>query len=144
MEATVLLCDAAQSVNGKLYILGGGWSITGPRPTPSALAIKLDVPWTDANRPILVKAQLVDPDGQLVLLPAPDGTSKSVEIEMQVEVGRPPGLLPGTTLDSTVAISLPPLPLPTGSRFVWQVEIDGESKPHWQIAFTTRPAAPSS
>jgi hypothetical protein len=25
MEATMLLCDRAQVVDGKLYILGGGW-----------------------------------------------------------------------------------------------------------------------
>jgi hypothetical protein len=25
-EVTMLLCDAAQAVDGKLYVLGGGWS----------------------------------------------------------------------------------------------------------------------
>jgi len=43
------LADAAQEVRGKLYILGGGWSVTGPDVPPMALAIKLDVPWSDAN-----------------------------------------------------------------------------------------------
>jgi hypothetical protein len=27
MKLTMLLADAAEAVNGKLYILGGGWSI---------------------------------------------------------------------------------------------------------------------
>ena len=31
MKILLMLCDAAQAVDGKLYVLGGGWSIT---PTP--------------------------------------------------------------------------------------------------------------
>ena len=37
----MILADSAQVADGKLYILGGGWSITGPDPTPSAVAIKM-------------------------------------------------------------------------------------------------------
>ena len=33
----MLLADAAQQLGGKLYILGGGWSVTGPQPAPSAI-----------------------------------------------------------------------------------------------------------
>ena len=29
-KVTMMLADAAQAVEGKLYILGGGWSVTGP------------------------------------------------------------------------------------------------------------------
>ena len=50
MKLTMLLADAAEAVGGKLYILGGGWSITGPQPTPSAIAIKIDVPWDQTNK----------------------------------------------------------------------------------------------
>ena len=42
---TLMLADSAQEVGGKLYILGGGWSVTGPVVPPSAVAIKIDVPW---------------------------------------------------------------------------------------------------
>ena len=38
MKVTILLADAAQAVEGKLYILGGGWSITGPDPSPMSRA----------------------------------------------------------------------------------------------------------
>ena len=34
----MMLADAAQAVEGKLYILGGGWSVTGPEPSASAIA----------------------------------------------------------------------------------------------------------
>ena len=26
----MLLCDSAQVADGKLFVLGGGWSLTGP------------------------------------------------------------------------------------------------------------------
>ena len=45
----MLLCDAAQVSDGKLYILGGGWSMTGPDPVPSAVALKIDVDWHEAE-----------------------------------------------------------------------------------------------
>ena len=45
----MMLADSAQAVAGKLYILGGGWSMTGPAATPSALAIKFEVPWEAAK-----------------------------------------------------------------------------------------------
>ena len=51
MKVTILLADAAEAVNGKLYVLGGGWSITGPDPSPMALAIKIEVPWDQSNQP---------------------------------------------------------------------------------------------
>lgn len=138
MEATLLLCDAAQAINGKLYILGGGWSITGPMPVPSAVALKIDVPWSEANRKIHAKVELVDADGSLVLVPDQFGNEQPVQLEFDFEVGRPPGLAHGTPLDATVALNIPPLPLSPGSRFAWRLEVDGESKPHWQVPFTTR------
>jgi hypothetical protein len=40
----MMLADAAQVANGKLFILGGGWSVTGPEPSPSAIVLKIAVP----------------------------------------------------------------------------------------------------
>jgi len=73
VEATILLCDAAEAVNGKLYILGGGWSVTRPAPAPSALAVKIDVPWTDAYRKIPLIVELLTEDGPQVRVPDPLG-----------------------------------------------------------------------
>lgn len=138
MRVTMLLADAAEAVNGKLYILGGGWSITGPEPMPSALALKIDVPWTEANRRHSLVLSLRNADGLPVLLPTPDG-ERPLEIKGDFEVGRPPGISAGTPLDATLAISIGPLPLPAGQRFVWTLAIDGESRDEWQVPFSTRP-----
>lgn len=139
MKATLLLADAAQAVNGKLYILGGGWSITGPGPTASAIAIKIDVPWDEANRHHSLKLTLVNADGQPVMVPTPTG-DRAVELSAEFEVGRPPGLKPGTPLDVALAINIGPLPLQPDSRYVWRCSIDGRSAEDWRLTFTTRPA----
>ena len=39
MKITLLLCDHAQEVGGKLYVLGGGWSIYRGTPVTMALAV---------------------------------------------------------------------------------------------------------
>ena len=134
MKASLLLADAAQVVQGKLYILGGGWSITGPEPTPSAIAIKIDVPWDEANRRHRFQLNLLDADGKPVII-----GNQPVSITGEFEAGRPAGLLPGTPLDVTLAINIGPLPIQPGSRYVWRLSINDRSDEDWELAFTMRP-----
>jgi hypothetical protein len=63
-------------------------------------------------------------------------------VEGQFEVGRPPGLKPGSPLDFALAVNVPPLQLPPDSRYVWRLAIDGESDEDWYVGFTTRPGPP--
>ena len=141
MKVTMLLADSAQAVGGKLYILGGGWSITGPLPTLSAIALKIEVPWDLATRRHNMMLELINADGQPVRLPTPDG-EQPVKVEGQFETGIPAGLTPGTPIDATVAVNINPLPLPPGGRYIWRLSIDGETKEEWQVAFSTRPNLP--
>ena len=60
----MLLADSAQEVGGKLYILGGGWSITGPEPLPMAIALKLEVPWDRTNEQHSLLLEFLDEDGE--------------------------------------------------------------------------------
>ena len=69
----MMLADAAQAVEGKLYILGGGWSITGPEPTPSAIAAYIQVPWDRTNVQHEFRFELLDADGNPVILEDPEG-----------------------------------------------------------------------
>jgi hypothetical protein len=139
MKLTMLLADAVQAVGGKLYILGGGWSITGPGPVAMALAIKIEVPWTEANTRHRLRLALLNEDGQAVLIPTPVG-DRAVELDTTFEVGRPPGLRPGTPLDVPLAINLSALPLQPDSRYVWRCSVNDELRDEWQVAFSTRPA----
>jgi len=139
MKVTMLLADFAQAVNGKLYILGGGWSIIGPDPTPFAIAMKIEVPWDEANRPHRISLTLLNADGQPVTVPTPEGV-RPIEIQANLEVGRPAGMTPGTPLDSVAAFNFGLMPIPPGGRYVWRLTIDGRTDENWQAAFSTRPA----
>lgn len=138
MKVTLLLADAAQSVDNKLYILGGGWSVTGPEPVPFAIAMKVEVPWDRTNQRHRWTLRLVDADGQAVMVPTDQG-SRPVEIAGEFEVGRPPGIPPGTPIDLSVAINSGPIPIPPGGRYVWRLSVDDEENDAWAVGFTTRP-----
>jgi hypothetical protein len=49
MKVTGILCDYAVVADGKLYISGGGWNVTGPEPSQSAIALLFEVPWDRTN-----------------------------------------------------------------------------------------------
>jgi hypothetical protein len=122
MRVAMLLADAADVVGGKLYVLGGGWSQLGvPEvPTNMALAIKIDVPWDQTNTKHQVVAKLITADGEEV-----EVNDEPVRAEVEFEVGRPPGLPPGTAIDAPLALSFSGLMLAAGT-YVWELEIDGE------------------
>ncbi len=134
----MMLCDAAQVADGKLYILGGGWSITGPDPAPSAIAIKIEVDWNEADAEHHWELYVVDADGKEVGVETPDGTLM-IEIRGDFQVGRPDGVPPGSPIDLPLAINLGPLPLEPGNRYTWRLTIDGVSDEAWTLGFTTRP-----
>ena len=137
----MMLADAAQAVGGKLFILGGGWSVCGPEPLPMALAVKIEVPWDQANLAHAWRLELLDSDGAPVLADTPDG-ARPIEVQSEFEVGRPAGVKPGTPLDLAFAISFGPLALPAATRYEWRLSIDDESEDDWRVAFTKLASAP--
>jgi hypothetical protein len=134
----MLLCDAAQVSDGKLFILGGGWSMTGPDPVPSAVALKIDVDWHEAEASHHWELFLEDADGQPVLMETTEGT-QPVEVRGEFTVSQPQGIPEGSPIDVALAVNLGPLPLAPGTRFAWRLMIDGESLPNASLGFTTRP-----
>lgn len=88
-----MLADAAQEVNGKLYIIGGGWNlITVPsgaspiRHRMLAVVAILSIEWHEANEPLTFEIDLVDADGRSVMPQTLKG---------ELTVGRPPMLPKG-------------------------------------------------
>ncbi len=116
----MLLADAAQESGGKLYVLGGGWSIVKRSgPMSMALAIKIEVPWTDANARHEIVAELLNEDGAQAL-----SNGRPVRIEGALEVGRPAGIPAGTALDAPLALTVNGVELDAGG-YRWQLAIDG-------------------
>jgi hypothetical protein len=135
----MMLADYAVVAGGKLVIVGGGWSITGPAPTPFAIALKVEVPWDQGNAKHKMRVELVDADGEPVLVPTEGGIEQQLAMEGEFEVGRPAGLKPGTPLDVMLAVNFPPQPIPPGGRYVWRLSIDGHTDEDWRLGFTVRP-----
>jgi hypothetical protein len=117
----MLLCDYAEELGGKLYIMGAGWSqLRTPRqPSNMALAIKLSVPWNQANEPHSLAIRLVTADGD----PVTNEQDEEVMIMGKLEVGRPPGIRPGSNLDVPLAAKFSGLVLEPGT-YRWQLDVD--------------------
>jgi hypothetical protein len=63
----VVLADAAQAVGGKLYILGGGWTlfraVNFPAPAQIALAMSISYTAAEAGRQISLRIAVADEAG---------------------------------------------------------------------------------
>ena len=135
MRVTMLLADAAQEVNGKLYVLGGGWSVTGPDLPPMAIAIKLDVPWSAANAQHAVRprpGRRGRPGGACGRQPAAGCGSRAASRS----AGRR-GSRRAATSTSRSSVTIPPFPVSTG-RYSWRLTIDEESGEDWVRPFQVR------
>jgi len=106
------------------------------------IALLIAVPWDRANRKLGFTLDLLDEDGTPVTAQNQIGNEVPVTIAVTVEVGRPPGLPQGVSLDVPLAIEVPPLVLSPGRRFEWVLTIDGESKEDWRLPFMVRPTTP--
>jgi hypothetical protein len=133
---SVILADAAQVAEGKLSLLGGGWQLIGPNPSPIALGVIVGVPWTETNRRHTLAFKLLDGDGKGVIL---QGGTAPLEIQASFELGRPPGISPGTRLNFPMAFNLPSLNLSPGT-YEWAWSVDNETREEWRLAFAVRSA----
>lgn len=141
MKLTLLLADWAEVLNGKLYVMGGGWTETGPAPSPSALAAIIEVDWNETNIEHTLKFALMDADNRPVMIPTPTG-EQPTEIEAKFNVGRPPEAKRGSSFNVPLAMNIGPLPLQPGRVYVWRCSIDDKTEEHWGATFTTRAMQP--
>jgi hypothetical protein len=138
MNVTLMLADAVQVADGKLFILGGGWTLTGPQPTPAGIAIKIEVSPPEFDRSHHWELFLEDADGQLVMIDTPEGP-QSIEVRGDFSATTPTDALPGTSVVVPMAINFGPIPLTPGQRFTWRLVIDGDSLEGSTVSFSTRP-----
>lgn len=125
IQAQLILADAAQvDPGGKVYMLGAGWETTTIPTAPHAVVAFIKVPWDRTNLRLQVLLRLLDADGQEVRLPGPLG-EQPVAADSFLEVGRPPGLAPGSSIGVPFALNLPSLPLKPAS-YEWRLEVAKE------------------
>jgi hypothetical protein len=86
----LVVAEASLAANNRHYIHGTIdvlWASGFPVIHPAlSIAIRLRVPWNDANTPFPIEIDLVDPDEQSILPEPPRGT---------ITMGRPPTAIPG-------------------------------------------------
>lgn len=94
-----LIADYAEVVAGKLYVMGGGWSVSNAAGLPAqvrlAVAAGIRVGWEETNRTIPVVITVEDDDGRPI-----------ARIEAGVNVGRGPDLVPGTSQLAQLAANM--------------------------------------
>ncbi len=132
-HAIVMMADAVQVSDGKLFILGGGLGVIGPRPQQISVAVRIAVPWDQANVKHDWRLELLDEDGRPVVL-----REKPVRVVGQFEAGRPAGVAPGTSLSVPLGINFGAIPLPRGGRYTWQFFINDQSAETWNAPFSVR------
>src|SRR4051794_22254181 len=126
MKVTMMLADHVQVADGKLFVSGGGWSWISVG-SPFGIALLVEVPWDRLNEKHKLRLELVDADGQPVIVAGPMG-EKPVLIEGEFVGGRHPEHVPGTPLTMPVPFNVGPgMPLDAGQRYRWQLTINGET-----------------
>ncbi|MDD5748177.1 MAG: hypothetical protein PHP64_03870 [Actinomycetota bacterium] len=123
MEAMMLLCDYAEVINGKFYIMGGGWTSCPPGRRNMAVAVRVLVQWDETNVKNKLSLVLQDEDGKTVEIGEPP---RQVRQDGDFEVGRPPGVPRGTELDFAIVFGFTGLALLPERGYRWQLEINGE------------------
>ena len=108
-----------------------------------ALVVLIDCAWDETNQAHKMLIELVDADGHPVSFQqGPLGQSlPAVHIEVDVEVGRPPGLPAGSPQRQPMSINMGPgLALTPGQKYEFRLVIDGEPQDSWLSSFMIRPA----
>lgn len=132
LELDIILADASvvDAATGKVNLLGGGWS-TVPTPTPPGSVVLIArVPWSMTNEQLPLRVRLVNADGELAQV-QPDDSGAVIDIELTLEVGRPPGTPRGAPITNISNFHYPPLALSPG-RHEWQVEFASQK---WSRGF---------
>jgi hypothetical protein len=124
LGVTLLLCDSAQALAGKLYILGAGWRQVQPMPSGTpiqmALGILVEIPQHLANREFSLVTRLESAAGALV-----EFGQGPVTVATKLEVRLPPGTPPDAPLAANLAVNMGLLPLGAG-HYAWVVAMDDE------------------
>jgi hypothetical protein len=112
----VLIADAVENVNGKLYVMGGGWAVfrsaSFPVQVRFGIAASLLVSWEETNAQHDVHIKVAEnPDR-----PRQAANIQPLEIGSKIQVMRPPGLEEGSMQRVFLAVN-GNLPIPYAGKY---------------------------
>jgi hypothetical protein len=118
----VMVADRAEVVNGKLYLMGGGWDVIHAaditKPIGLSFAVGVVVPWNATNQEHTVEISLVDGNGNRV---------DEVERVAKFNVGRPPFLGVGDSQRVIIAVPGEAILFPRAGSYTIGATVDGEN-----------------
>jgi Family of unknown function (DUF6941) len=98
----LLLADFVQAVDGKLYMLGGGWNVLNVATFPAShtvgIGVAIDISWNETNERHHADLLVEDADGTAF---------ESPRVGIDFETGRPPGHPVGTDQRLVFAVNGP-------------------------------------
>lgn len=114
----VILADGTQISGNKLYLLGGGWDVLTvnsefPVKQHLAIAAAFRVPWSQTSVKHSVEIQILNEDTQETL----------ASIAGEFEVGRAPGLPPGSSQLSQLAAEMT-VEFPSPGLYALRTKVD--------------------
>lgn len=121
----LVLADAAQVAGGKLYMLGGGWTIwrapSYPARASFSIAAGFRIGWDETDMPHPMEIQIHSPDGREIL-----------RAEGRVQAGRPQGVIEGSSQLVMLAVSAPAT-FETAGPYELSLTMNGEVE--WVVPF---------
>ncbi len=131
-----LLADAVQVVQGKLYVLGGGWDtlfVAGfPARHPSlGIGLRIRVPWSWTDRSITVGVDIQNEDGGRVL-PTPP-------LKQGLRVNRPSGIPEGSDIGISRSFTFNNLTFPGEGAYSFVITLDDDVASRLRFSVRKRP-----
>ena len=115
----LIVADRAESVNGKLYMMGGAWDQVGvldfAKPITFSIALGILIPWNATNQDHRLQVNMVDEDG-----------TRLFSMEAGMRAGRPPNLPQGGAQHNVLAFTAAAL-LPKPGAFTVEAAINEQS-----------------
>ncbi|MCK2218124.1 hypothetical protein MF672_030690 [Actinomadura sp. ATCC 31491] len=130
IDGFLVLADSASTDkgSGKVHMLGAGWSLTGPKVPPSAVAGFLRIPWDEVGDQIKFRLRLLTRDREEVRVLDETGQNRAPQFEgiLALQQVQPADELSRQIpLNLSFALSIPPLPLLAGRVYQWALDVGG-------------------
>ena len=115
----IMLADWAETINGKLYIQGGGWDrkvVVPGQPTDFTIVASIVIPWNATNQPHEFSIAIESEDGTAIMPP----------LSGSATVGRPPSARPGQDFRTQVAAKIGGVQLPALGTYRVAMTLNGD------------------
>ena len=123
-----MLCDAAQVVDGKFFILGGGFQNLSDDFPPFALAGRIEFPPSEMGKSHKWEIYLEDENAKSVL------PAEVSPISQTFELASAEGF-DGDFAAVPFVINFARLELAVNARYTWRVYVDGRTDDQWFLSF---------